>query len=180
MTADIARLVLELGQNAIEAGAARVVICLEQTPAGARTVQVLDDGPGFNPTALCRGTGEGFTTAARPGAGRGLALARRTAQRLCLSNAPDGGALVRAWLSPAKARMRLMRVLLSSKAIWPKMQPARPLPWKWKRPPAQPGSCWNRAKHPKNCSACAGRWMPRWQPLYYEQRSSAYEKLGRT
>ncbi len=101
MTADIARLVLELGQNAIEAGAARVVICLEQTPAGARTVQVLDDGPGFNPTALCRGTGEGFTTAARPGAGRGLALARRTAQRLCLSNAPDGGALVRAWLSPA-------------------------------------------------------------------------------
>ena len=101
MTADIARLVLELGQNAIEAGAARVVICLEQTPAGARTVQVLDDGPGFSPAALCRGTEEGFTSAARPGAGRGLALARRTAQRRSLSNAPDGGALVRAWLSPA-------------------------------------------------------------------------------
>lgn len=101
MTADLARLVLELGQNAIEAGAARVVVCLAQTAAGARTLQVLDDGPGFSPAALRHGAEEGFTTAARPGAGRGLALARCTARRLCLSNAPGGGALVRAWFPPA-------------------------------------------------------------------------------
>lgn len=93
--ASAARVLLELGQNALEAGARRLVIGLEAGPGGLR-LWVLDNGPGFPAPALA---GEsGFSTARRPGAGQGLALARR-ACRLRLANTRRG-ALARARFAP--------------------------------------------------------------------------------
>ncbi|AWU94539.1 sensor histidine kinase [Azospirillum ramasamyi] len=74
--AQLGRALVNLGRNAVQAGAGRVRIAVEAGPAGSLTLTVADDGPGLAPRAR-ENLFQPFAGSARAGGiGLGLAIAR--------------------------------------------------------------------------------------------------------
>lgn len=92
---------LDIARNAVEAGAGRVAITIEEDAAADRlTIEVADDGRGMAPETARRALDPFFTTRSTRHVGLGLPLLEQAARQcggsLALESAPGRGTTVRA------------------------------------------------------------------------------------
>lgn len=98
---DLSLHILDVAQNAVEAGARTVGILLREDPAGdTLLVEVSDDGRGMGPEAVRQALDPFFTTRTTRRVGLGLALldqaARASGGEVRVESEPGRGTLVRA------------------------------------------------------------------------------------
>jgi hypothetical protein len=99
---DLAMHILDVAQNAIEAGATRVAIDVtEDTREDRLTIRLTDDGRGMSADTLARATDPFFTTRTTRRVGLGLPLlaqaARASGGALTIDSAPGRGTAVHVW-----------------------------------------------------------------------------------
>jgi len=98
---ELALHILDILQNAVEAGATRVDLAIVEDAADDQlTVTVADNGPGIDPEALSKVTDPFYTSRKTRHVGLGLPLwaaaAERAGGKLTLSSAPGAGTTVTA------------------------------------------------------------------------------------